>query len=114
MNRRILLIPVAFAAFLWTAPGIDRATPSDQPLDVTSSPGAPAPGPAEADAPSIQIEHEVVEVPLVRPRAPRLPALPQIPRRAAREASPSPPSARVARLILGDGRYRPEPFPRPR
>jgi hypothetical protein len=113
MNRRILLVCVAFAAFLWTVRGVDRATPSAQPLNVVSPPGLPASGPAEEDVPSIRIEHEVVEVPLARPRAPRAPAVAHVPRRAARQSPPSP-STRVARLILGDGRYRPEPFPRPR
>ena len=87
---------------------------------------------AEADAtqpPRIRIEHEVVRIPVteVNTVVPERPEPSQPSRRgAARAATPSAPGARAARrdgetprglvqrtvrTIVGDGRYRPQPFP---
>jgi hypothetical protein len=81
-----------------------------------SAGGVSSAPPAQAPAlPSIRIEHELIEVPIVRPPvAP--PAAVQPVRRARATQSPvERPTFAVnaRRLLLGDGKYRPEPFPRP-
>ena len=67
----------------------------------------------------VTIERQLIHVP-ARPtsvRPPKLPRLPEGNLRAARPQAPARPAggvvARASRLLLGDGRHRPEPFPRP-
>lgn len=74
---------------------------------------------AAATHPPVRIEHQLVEA-LERPRiaiAPRrrqaLPARPSAVKLAVRSARPAGLAARAGRMLLGDGRFRPEPFPRP-
>ena len=68
----------------------------------------------EEAAPSVRIEHELVRLP--KPRPPRInrPVQWRSTRVAAAEpAGPQPPLlVRARRAFVGDGRYRPEPFPR--
>jgi hypothetical protein len=66
---------------------------------------------------SVRIQHEVIRVtPPRQPASP--PASPDV-RRAFRSASVSPTTReprfveRARRVLMGDGRYRPEPFPKP-
>jgi hypothetical protein len=78
-----------------------------------------------APANAVRVEHELVVVPkappavkqLVRPRMPRRGApavrLASVPKPLRPASSPGF-VARAGRTLLGDGEYRPEPFPRPR
>ena len=86
------------------AVGAQHAQPRTVPVE---APGRAAP-PAAPQVESIRLEHEFIHV---RPT----PA----PRRLSRP-EPLPPAARprsfvarAARILTGDGRHRPEPFPRP-
>lgn len=75
----------------------------------TASPAAP-----EA-RPEVRIEHQVIEVPTPAAPAPILRAVAparSVSARAGREGS-APFVSRARRVLVGDGRYRPEPFPRP-
>ena len=72
-----------------------------------------------ATLPSVLVEHQLVEA-RERPRealAPlrrqAVPARPSALRFAVRRDPPAGIAARAGRLLLGDGRFRPEPFPRP-
>ena len=72
-----------------------------------------------ATHPAIRIEHQLVEafepprVALAPRRRPALPARPSAVQLAVRAARPAGLAARAGRMLLGDGRFRPEPFPRP-
>lgn len=84
---------------------------------------AESPLPAGHESPGrVRIEHELIRAapaPRAAPhRANRPPKLSGATRLAALKPSPERPPAnlavRAARLLAGDGRYRPEPFPRVR
>jgi hypothetical protein len=70
--------------------------------------------PAEA-ASSVRVEHQLIQI--VPPPAPAVRARPVAPasnRRAdSRKPAPDHLVVRARRALVGDGRYRPEPFPRP-
>lgn len=81
------------------------------------SPAAAAPPPSPG---IVHVEHELILVPARKAEPRRLPVRTATTRQAWRKPSPvptSPPSdgirARAGRILIGDGRYRPEPFPRP-
>ena len=93
-----------------------HAPPALTPRVERTVPAATAPTPAldEPEAPSVRVEHEWVRLP--RPRPPQL-SRPR-PWRSTRMAVAPPPDSRATmvakarRALIGDGRYRPEPFPR--
>ena len=103
-----IVLMLAAVALLWPAT-------AESPVGAAAAPLAPA------QAAAVTVEHELV---VVSP-APPLAATP--PRRSAPPASPAvrltagPGRAlkpagfavRAGRALVGDGRYRPEPFPRP-
>ena len=65
-------------------------------------------------APSVRVEHELIAVtplptPSPRPRA----VVNAVDARQRRTAGPSDFVSRARRALIGDGRYRPQPFPRP-
>jgi hypothetical protein len=105
MNSRTRLALIAAGAALVTL----RPALVESPLMVQ----APATTSA-ADRRAVRIEHELVTVPVVerpavrhqRAAASRATALPR------RTAHPRGIVARTRQFFLGDGRYRPEPFPR--
>ena len=68
----------------------------------------------ESAGPSIRIEHELVRLPKPRPHRINRPAQWRSTRLAAVEpaASQAPLLVRARRALVGDGRYKPEPFPR--
>ena len=74
---------------------------------------APVSGP-ESAGPSVRIEHELVRLPKPRPQRVTRPTQWRSTRLAA--AEPADPQAplfvRARRAFVGDGRYKPEPFPR--
>lgn len=85
-----------------------RQTSEDRP--------APEPQPEERD---VRVEHELIAVaepsppaPAARPNPVR--AVPPAARARAERADATTSPGKVRRAFLGDGRYRPEPFPRAR
>lgn len=88
-----------------SSPRVDRT--------VVPQMGAPVAQP-ESVAPSVRIEHELVRLPKPRPHSINRPAQWRSTRLAA--AEPADPQApllvRARRAFVGDGRYKPEPFPR--
>jgi hypothetical protein len=74
---------------------------------------APQPSP-ETAGPSVRVEHELVQLPKPRPQRIHRPAQWRSTRLAAAEspASRAPLIVRARRAFVGDGRYKPEPFPR--
>jgi hypothetical protein len=84
---------------------------------------AAAPGPAAAESPStspsVRIEHELIEVPVVKSPQPPAPVASPIRDRVRRarltDSGSSRPSfaLNARRILLGDGRDRPSPVPRP-
>lgn len=87
-----------------------RQGPASSPAGDTAPPAAPG---SRIDQ-SVIIEHQVIEVPPPTPR-PRLRAV-SPPRRASAGSGRDLPvqiASRARRILVGDGRYRPEPFPRP-
>jgi len=79
---------------------------------------APNRSAAPSEPPAVQIEHQLIRIaPAPSPQRPR----PRLLHAVNRLAVARPPSAqrpdsfalRAGRLLVGDGRYRPEPFPRP-
>jgi hypothetical protein len=83
-----------------------------RPLPVPqASPGIPA-SPEDA-GPSVRIEHELVRLPKPRPERINRPQWRSTRMAAAEPADPRAPlMVRARRAFTGDGRYKPEPFPR--
>lgn len=97
---KLILLPLTLAALLWPS----RAESPVQAL-VNSTPA------------DIRIEHQLIQVtesPTPRRRPPtvavsRVASVRKPAQRSRQEAL----VVRAGRLLMGDGRYRPEPFPRP-
>jgi len=90
------------------------------PVTLRQMPGTPVSAAPDADEQTVRVEHEFVSLPAspepLADAAPvvnveRVAALP--PRRVVPPA-PRTPGNKAKSVLLGDGRYRPEPFPRPR
>jgi hypothetical protein len=100
---------VAFAVLMLNPPVVGRPPRSQASAPALQSPQAvPA-----VTAPSVKIEHELVRLPKRVPRVSRPAAW-----RSTRMALANPPYGRApllvraSRALVGDGRYKPEPFPR--
>lgn len=107
MSRWSGLAIVSLTSLLCLLPSLGEAPPA-----ATSEVPAPA---STSAAPAVRIQHEIVTVPYAVPRARTI--APGGRFRSAR-ALPRRPTdvtavARARRMLLGDGTYRPEPFPRP-
>lgn len=120
MMRVFVLLTAGAAALFLASPrtGTMAEDPHDEgpPARETALAAGPA-GRAEG----VRVAHELLTVGTVR-EAPRSSPAPvrrkAVPIRQARTAAPAagpvrPSGSRVARVLLGDGRHRPEPFPRP-
>jgi hypothetical protein len=70
--------------------------------------------PPETAGPSVRIEHELVRLPKPRTQPINRPAQLRSTRKAAAEPADSRAAliVRARRAFVGDGRYKPEPFPR--
>lgn len=112
MMPRVITVSLAaagVAALLWSSGGGKGLRAS---ADDVAFPSASVPAP-----PSVRVQHEYIQA-SPAPMAPPSPSRRARPSRTAplepRKASSSPQFVeRARRAILGDGRYRPEPFPRP-
>ena len=104
-------VPLMMLAVLMLHP-----PPASSPrVERTAVPTVVAPvSPPDSAGPSVRIETELVRLP--KPRPPRInrPVQWRSTRLAAAEpAGPQPPLiVRARRAFVGDGRYKPEPFPR--
>jgi hypothetical protein len=114
--RRVLVVGIGIILVI---AGLSRIaeTPASTVAEQTST---VVPDPVETQAtsvppPTIRVVHQLVQVPVftspVRTRTPPPPPI----RRARIEGNPEPArlASRARRVLLGDGHYRPEPFPRP-
>lgn len=84
-------------------------------VDPTAVPPVVAPQISpETAGPSVRVEHELVRLPKPRPQRINRPAQWRSTRVAAAElpGSRAPLMVRARRAFVGDGRYKPEPFPR--
>ena len=120
------LLAVLFARYLgvgeWTMALVMLAVlmlhppPASAPrVDLRPVPPVVAPRTApEAADPSVRVEHELVRLPRPRPQPINRPVQWRSARLAAAESSDSRPTLilRARRAFVGDGRYKPEPFPR--
>jgi hypothetical protein len=83
------------------------------PLPAVAAPPVQPSSAPPPEAESVRVEHQLVQaslfVPLARPRF----AHAAVTRRADVRRDPHRFVARASRALMGDGRYRPEPFPRP-
>ncbi len=111
MYRHARMVPLMMLAVLMLHP-----PPASSPHvggTTVRTVAAPVSQPDSA-GPSVRIEHELVKLP--KPRRPRInrPAQWRSTRLAAAEpvAPQAPLLVRARRALVGDGRYRPEPFPR--
>ena len=120
MMRVLVLLTVGAAALFLATPRTGTMAENAQGEDPAAGETAGAAGPA-GRAEGVRVAHElltvgtIVEVPRSSPAPVRRKAAPI---RQARAAVPvtgpvRPSGSRVARVLLGDGRHRPEPFPRP-
>jgi hypothetical protein len=115
MNRWMGMLVVGMAGLF-----VFSARPGHAPPALLASPDPPSASTEAIDSPldaaasdSVRIEHELIGVRAPkRPkvRAPRLSPLPAV--RQAQTGSRNV-VARASRVLVGNGRYRPEPFPRP-
>ena len=110
MYRQVRLPLIMLAVLMLHPP------PASAPrVDLTAVPPVVAPQTApEAADPSVRVVHELVRLPKPRPQHINPPVHWRSARLAAPEPSDSRPTliVRARRAFVGDGRYKPEPFPR--
>src|SRR5687767_1698886 len=108
MNHRTGVVPAVALAVLMLFP------PADRPSRARAAAVPPEPVGRMPETPAVQLEHQLIRVPEVRsPRAVPAPRrAPPATRLARLHADRHAPLARARRMLVGDGRYRPEPFPR--
>jgi hypothetical protein len=109
MYRRAGLLPLAAVAAFLLFPAVEL-WPQGQPETPRTTGELAAPPP-----PAIRLEHQIIEVqpPKAAKRAPRRRVAPAATRLASISVQGDTTLvARARRAVLGDGRYRPEPFPR--
>ena len=100
-----IVLTLAAVALLW-------------PATAESPVGAATAAMAPAQAAAVTVEHELVRVSAARSRAPAprrrpTPAAVRLTAGPGRPLKPAGFALRAGRALMGDGRYRPEPFPRP-
>jgi hypothetical protein len=111
MYRHARMVPLMMLAVLMlhpppaSSPRVDRTAlrPAAEPVSQPESAG-----------PSVRIEHELVRLPKPRPQRITRPAQWRSTRLVAAEPADAqtPLLVRARRALVGDGRYKPEPFPR--
>ena len=110
MYRQVRLPLIMLAVLMLHPP------PASSPrVDLTTVPSVVAPRTSpEAAAPSVRVERELVRLPNPRPQHINRPVQWRSTRLAAAEPSESRPAliVRARRAFVGDGRYKPEPFPK--
>lgn len=135
MKRWVLILVIPVAAWTWFSgvAGIRSSQGDPNPAleavpTVTQPPGhmaeetVPVGSPAAESEPedSVHVVHDLIHVtpppappPPQRPRI--APAVRKVPgdQRADRRTDSDPLIARAGRVLIGDGRHRPEPFPKP-
>jgi len=109
MDRRAGTVPLVMLAVLMLHPP-SAFPPGSNRTDVPPAPVLPA---SEPVPPSVRVEHELVRLPkpvpqVSRPRAWRTTRLAS----AVPDEPRTPLIVRARRAFVGDGRYKPEPFPR--
>jgi hypothetical protein len=120
MMRVFVLLTAGAAALFLATPRTGTIAEDPHGEGPPAGESAPAGGPAER-AEGVRVAHElltvgtIVETPRSRPAPVRRKAAAN---RQAGTAAPvagsvRPSGSRVVRVLLGDGRHRPEPFPRP-
>ena len=118
MARGLIVVTVGAAALLFTLSRSGDRTPGEGPLAVGEAFAAPADA-REQPRDQVLLEHALVEVHAVAEPARAKGAVRRrpAPARASRASDPrtreSHSPSRVVRVLLGDGRYRPAPFPQP-
>jgi hypothetical protein len=115
MNRWFVALLMTIGGLFFLFPRAGEAPAAQQAGEQPPS-GAPARNIERGrEAPSVRVEHELIEVPLRLPQPPaaRTVATHAVDRRARHSPQPEHFVARARRALFGDGRYRPEPFPRP-
>ena len=112
MHRSARMVPLfAFAVLLLHPPvGAPRSERAADPAAVTGIP-------ASALTPSVRVQHELVRLPKAKPQPQRVkrPSQWRSTRLAMKDTPPSsrpPLLVRASRALIGDGRYKPEPFPK--
>jgi len=114
MYRAGVVPLLAFAVLMLNPPLGNRPAPA--PAKTSAAPAAPV-----IVAPSVRIEHELVRLPQPQAQPPAQPKpTPRVSRpwRSTRMAHATQPESRprllvrASRAFVGDGRFRPEPFPR--
>ena len=108
MVRRAGMVPVMLAVLmLYPPPASSPRSAQPNPRPAVAAPQSVPP------APSVRVEHELIRLP--NPQAPKVsrPRGWRSTRLALSAAEARPPLiVRARRALVGDGRYRPEPFPR--
>ena len=119
MTVRVRSVAVAgFLGVVVATPFVWRWMSVEPELTVVVTPIAPADDAGDDVARVVRVEHEFVTLPAavrgesVRPSASVAPAETKRARRPV--AEPVTLAQKTRRALLGDGRYRPEPFPRAR
>jgi len=114
LRRTGLVMIVALAALTMYPPPaqVGEVKGAETAVPAPSAPGAPA-----APLPSVTLQHQLIQIqpppppkPTLRQRRHFLPST----RLASAPGTPRPDTlvARARRAVMGDGRFRPEPFPR--
>lgn len=118
MNRWIGALAIVMVILVGIS-GRDGETPAAQQQRearqaVGDASGIPSPDAGNADiADSVRLRHELIEIriPARATPGPRAATPPRSPRAEVRRPHFV---ERARRVLVGDGRYRPEPFPRPK
>jgi hypothetical protein len=98
---KLIVLTLGAVALLWPAT-------AESPVGAAAAPSVP-------EVASVTVEHELIQVTAAAPVQPRLPSSPTVRLAAgpARSIKTGGFAVRAGRALMGDGRYRPEPFPRP-
>lgn len=114
-SKLILVVSAVFAVVALLSPST-----AESPVVAVAQPGSPPRVLSEVEwkpEPAVTVTHELVRVTEAVSDAPRvrLPSAPAplVSRKPVQSQKSEGFAARAGRVLLGDGRYRPEPFPRP-
>ena len=113
MYRAGVVPLLAFAVLMLHSPARESRRDAPAPANLLAAPPASAPVPAAA-APSVRIQHELVRLPKLS-KPPQRANRPFRSTRLALAHTPdgrTPLIVRASRAFVGDGRFKPEPFPR--
>jgi len=112
MSRKgVILVALSAGLLVFLAAAKEAPAPAHPTPAV--SPAADLAVTQPAASPAVRVQHELIEVAVTRPPRRPKPTLPRARSQTIRSARlREEPAPLVRRLLVGDGQFKPEPFPR--